>query len=77
MCLYGLDGHTALAAGGKAPVNRHLMIALDVLICQIQQGCIIEPVCFRIMMPGEDHTLSTDPASPAKVSEMAIEFFAD
>ena len=30
-----------------------------------------------IMMPGEDHTLSTDPASPAKVSEMAIEFFAD
>ena len=44
MCLYGLDGHTALAAGGKAPVNRHLVIALDELICQIQQGCIIKAV---------------------------------
>ena len=60
---------------------------IEVMMVHGEKDMVIDPAAAQrfasendislIMMPGEDHTLSTDPGSPAKVSEMAIEFFAD
>ena len=60
---------------------------IEVMMVHGEKDMVIDPVAAQrfaaendiplIMMPGEDHTLSTDPASPSKVSEMAIEFFSE